>query len=368
MSHQDTRAEIDSLLGVVDGYCGRPLTFMEVCGTHTMAAARCGLRQRLPETVRLVSGPGCPVCVTPVGYVDHALALAAMKDTVVATFGDLMRVPGSDRGHADSLPSLARVRALGADVRVVYSPLDALELAVREPNRQVVFLGVGFETTAPTLAAVVLKAAAAAVRNFSILCAAKTIPGPMEALVTSGELGLDGFLCPGHVSVILGSGAYEPLAEKHHIPCAIAGFEPVELLRGLAALVRQVACGEARVDNCYRGAVTLHGNVRARALLERVFEPCDSDWRGIGPIPGSGLRLRDELAGFDAALRFPVELPPPEEPRGCRCGEVLRGVLDPAECGLFSKICNPEHPRGACMVSSEGACAARYMFFEGASR
>ena len=359
------RADIEAraLLARLAQWRGQRLTFMEVCGTHTMAAARAGLRQLLPSSVRLISGPGCPVCVTPVGYVDHAIALALRPEIIVSTFGDLLRVPGSrlpGEGHRPR--SLAAARATGADVRVVYSPLDALAAARQNPKRQVVFLGVGFETTAPVLGAALLQAHSERLENFSMLVAAKTIPVPLEVLASSPELRLDGLLCPGHVSVILGSKVYEPLAERHHLPCAIAGFEPNEMLRGLAALVEQVGAGVARVDNCYPGAVQAQGNLKAQQVIERVFEPIDSVWRGLGAMPRSGLGLRSEFAELDAAKRFLVELPPPVEPAGCRCGDVLRGVLEPEQCALFGKLCTPDEPQGACMVSSEGSCAARYQY------
>ena len=369
MANDRFGTEARGLLARLSRCRDRELTLMEVCGTHTVSAARSGLRSLLPEQIRLVSGPGCPVCVSPVGYVDHALALAREPGLIITTFGDLVRVPGSASSDAvTAAPSLATARSEGADVRVVYSPLDAISVARREPDKQVVFLGVGFETTAPAVAASIVRAAEQGLSNFSVLAAAKAIPPAMDALVRAGELRIDGFLCPGHVSVIIGSRAYEPLAGDHAVPCAIAGFEPVEILRGLVALVEQVEAGVARVDNCYPGAVTVEGNARAREVLARVFEPVDSCWRGLGEIPQSGLAIRSELAGLDAARRFEVDLPPPVEPSGCRCGDVLRGVIDPAECGLFGKTCNPEQPLGACMVSSEGACAARFHFTNGASR
>jgi hydrogenase expression/formation protein HypD len=362
-------AEAQSLLADLGRFGGPPLTLMEVCGTHTVSAARAGLRSLLPSSIRLVSGPGCPVCVTPVGYVDHAIALARLPSVIVATFGDLVRVPGSARGDPGSAaPSLMSARASGADVRVVYSIRDALELAVGNPGRQVVFLGVGFETTAPGLAAAILRASRNGIDNFSMLLAARTIPPAMTALACAPELALDGFLCPGHVSVVIGSQAYEQLAHERGIPCAIAGFEPVEMLRGLVALAEQAGQGAARVDNCYPGAVTAQGNLRAREVMARVLEPCDSRWRGLGQIPSSGLGIRAEHAAFDAAQRFEVELESPVEPDGCCCGDVLRGVLDPAGCGLFGTKCTPESPHGACMVSSEGACAARFHYLEGDNR
>jgi hydrogenase expression/formation protein HypD len=337
---------------------------MEVCGTHTMAAARAGLRSLLPAGVRLVSGPGCPVCVTPVGYVDHALALAARPGTIVVTFGDLVRVPGSRPDPRAPAPTLARARAEGADVRVVYSPLEAIAIARREPAREVVFLGVGFETTAPLVASVVLTAAREGVANLSVLGAHKTMPAAMRLLARSGEVTLDGFLCPGHVSVVTGPELYEPIAREARKPCVVAGFEPVEMLRGLAALVRQAEGGRSEVENQYPGVVRPGGNAKARAVTAEVLEPGDAAWRGLGTIPGSGLAIRDAYARFDAARRFDVALPAPREPRGCRCGDVLRGAIDPTECALFGASCTPETPDGACMVSSEGACAARYHHLE----
>lgn len=358
----DRQAAARALVAEIGRWDGRSLTFMEVCGTHTMAAARAGLRSLLPSNIRLISGPGCPVCVTPVGYVDHARALAARPEITLVTFGDLVRVPGSQHDALAAPSTLARAKALGADVRVVYSPLDALALARAAPSRQVVFLGVGFETTAPTIAAAVLAAEREGLGNFSVLGAHKTVPEAMALLAGSPEIGLDGFLCPGHVSIVLCPEVYEPLVQRFGMPCVIAGFEPVEVLRGVAALVRQVADAHPAVENCYPGAVQPGGNPRARAVLDEVFEPCDAVWRGLGTLHGSGLALRERFASFDAARRFEVALPEPREPRGCRCGDVLRGVLDPADCPLFGKTCTPDAPQGACMVSSEGSCAARYHY------
>jgi hydrogenase expression/formation protein HypD len=354
------------LLGRINSWTGQTLTFMEVCGTHTMAAARSGIRTLLPSTIRLISGPGCPVCVTPVGYMDHCLALAATGKMSIATFGDLMRVPGSQREGLQGPPNdLTSARARGADIAIIYSLLDALDLARQRPQHQVVFLGVGFETTAPVLAAAILKAESEKLDNFSVLLAAKTIPEAMAQLASSEELKLDGFLCPGHVSVVLGEAVYLPLVEKHRMPCAIAGFEPTEMLTGICALIDQVASGVPRVDNCYPGAVRPDGNQKATVTLYRVFEPCDSTWRGLGEIPGSGLRIREAYGKFDAARKFDVDVPPPVEPEGCRCGEVLSGVLDPADCPLYRTACTPDRPQGACMVSQEGACAASYLYREG---
>jgi len=330
-----------------------PVTLMEVCGTHTMSIARHGLGQLWPDQVRLVSGPGCPVCVTEVGYVDHARALARLPQVTIATFGDLVRVPGSTG-------SLAEERAAGARVQVVTSPLEALDLCKAEPEREVVFLAVGFETTAPTIAATLLRAEADGVANFSLLCANKTVPAALEILVDGG--GLHGLLCPGHVSTITGTAIYEPLAARG-VACAVSGFEPLDILHGVARLLEQLVAGEFRVDNTYARLVRPEGNPKARLLCERVFQPCDAAWRGLGVIPGSGLTLVDALGARDAALRFPgLEIEPAREPEGCRCGEILAGKIGPRECPLFGRACTPEDPVGACMVSSEGTCAAAHRY------
>ncbi len=328
------------------------LTVMEVCGTHTMSIARYGLRQLLPDGLRLISGPGCPVCVTAMADLDRVVALARLPEVTLATFGDLIRVPASRT-------TLAAERAAGADVRVVYSPRDAVHLAAAEPEREVVFAGIGFETTAPTIAASLLEARALGLTNFSVLSMHKTMPLPLKALLDLGETPISGFLLPGHVSVITGTAGYEFLARDYGVSGVVAGFEPHDILRALLRLVRM---REPAIANEYGRAVRSEGNVIAQKLLEQVFRPGDADWRGLGVIPASGLALRPEFADADAALRFPADLEPPLEPAGCRCGEVLRGVTDPAECALFGARCTPEDPVGACMVSSEGACAARYRY------
>lgn len=334
---------------------GRPATLMEVCGTHTMAIARHGLRELLPATVRLVSGPGCPVCVTPIGYVDHALALARRPGTVIATFGDMVRVPGSRT-------SLGAERGRGARIQVVFSSLDALKLARAEPGTEVIFLAVGFETTAPTVAATLRQAVVEGISNFSLLVAHKTIPAALEGLARAPAR-LDGLLCPPHVSAIIGTRPYERVAALG-IPCVVGGFEPLDILLAVAMLLEQLADGRAEVENEYGRVVARDGNARARAILDEVFEPCDAEWRGLGVIPGSGLRLRREHASRDA-VRFAVELEPPREPAGCRCGEILVGAASPADCPLFGGACTPEDPVGACMVSSEGTCAAHHRYGAG---
>ena len=340
------------------GELERTVTLMEVCGTHTMSIARHGLRDLLPKNVRLVSGPGCPVCVTPVDYVDHALALALQHEQItITTFGDMLRVPGSYQ-------SLAHARAAGAAVQVVTSCLDALALARRRPERQVVFLAVGFETTAPTVAATLQAARAEGLENFSLLCAHKTIPGALAHLGSQKDFAVEGLLCPGHVSVIIGTAPYEPLA-RAGVACVVSGFEPLDILLATAHLLEQLAAGRPRVHNAYARIVRAGGNLRARQVLEQTFEPCDATWRGLGIVPQSGLRLRHELRHYDAARRFTVDLPIPHEPPGCRCGEILCGTVDPPDCPLFGEACTPEDPVGACMVSSEGTCAAWYRYGRG---
>jgi len=332
-----------------------PLRLMEVCGTHTMAIARFGLKSLLPPQIRLVSGPGCPVCVTPVGYLDHALALAADPDHLVATFGDLLRVPGS-------ASSLMEQRAHGADVRVVWSALDAVALAARHPERRVIFLGVGFETTAPTVAAAILQAEQQGLQNFFVLCGHKTMPQAMALLSADPELPIDGYLCPAHVSTVVGARVYQPLAEQYGIPCVVTGFEAADLLQGILLLVRQHLERQARVEIQYRRAVSWQGNQRAQSLLAQVFEPCDAEWRGLGTIAGSGLQLRERYGCFDAARQLSVTVPAPREPDGCCCGKVLTGRIEPQDCPLFGTACQPETPVGACMVSGEGSCAAAWRY------
>ena len=334
------------------GKLSRRVTLMEVCGTHTHAIAAAGLRRLLPAKVRLIAGPGCPVCVTPVGYVDRAEALARRPGTIVTTFGDLLRVPSS-RG------SLERVRGEGADVRIVYSPRDALQVARENPASTVVFLAVGFETTVPTVAGALTEAEGDSVRNFLILSGHKIMPPPMRALARDPEVQVDGYLLPGHVSVITGSNAFAFVAEEFGLPAVVVGFTPTDVLRGVEALVGCLAAGKPEVINLYSRVVRPEGNTTAQALVARFFTSADVVWRGLGTIPGSGLVLRPEFAHRDASL-LEVEVPEPSEPAGCRCGEVLKGSIDPPECPLFATACTPTSPVGACMVSSEGTCAAWY--------
>lgn len=338
---------------IAASYAG-DMTLMEVCGTHTMAICRHGIRSLLPDSIQLMSGPGCPVCVTPINYIDHAVALARRPDTIIATFGDLVRVPGSTS-------NLQREQAAGASIIIVYSPLDAVALAERSPGKTIVFLGVGFETTAPAVAGAVLTAHEKQLKNFHVLCAHKTMPNAMSLLLDDPGLRIDGYLCPAHVSAIIGSDAYSVLASRYRVPCVITGFEPLDVLQGIAMLTRQISNGAANVENQYRRVVKPAGNRRAQEILARVFEPCDAYWRGIGEIRNSGLKLRTEYACYDAAL-MDIEIEPPQEHLGCLCGEILKGKVHPTDCPLFGNPCTPEDPVGACMVSSEGTCAAIYAY------
>jgi len=348
------RLQLQALEQTVAGFAGQ-MTLMEVCGTHTMAIYQHGIRALLPEKIRLISGPGCPVCVTPVSYVDHAVALARRPDTIIATFGDMVRVPGSSS-------SLLREQADGALLKIVYSPLDAVALAEKNRDKSVVFLGVGFETTTPTVAGAIVSAQARGLTNFFVLASHKTMPGPMAALAGDPELKVDGYLCPAHVSAIIGANAYQPLVDQFKVPCVVTGFEPLDVLQGVLMLARQIVADEAKVETQYRRVVKPDGNPKAQALIEQVFEPCDARWRGIGDIPGSGLQMRAEFASFDATKALPVEVEPAREHAGCQCGEILKGKISPRDCKLFRTVCTPEDPVGACMVSSEGTCAAEYKY------
>ncbi len=333
----------------------KKIRLMEVCGTHTVSIFRSGIRSLLPDTISLVSGPGCPVCVTDPGDIDAFLALARMEGVTVATFGDLMRVPGSQG-------SLLELKSEGRDIRVVYSPLDALAVARENPDRKVVFLGVGFETTAPTVAAAVSQALQEGLANFFIYSAHKLVPPALAAISKNPDLRIDGFLLPGHVSVIIGSGAYRPFVETSRCPAVVAGFEPVDLLQAIGMLVSQIEAGEARLENAYKRAVSEKGNQAAQMLLENTFQVTDAPWRGLGVIPKSGLALKPEYAGFDAGKVLPLCVPASESPAGCRCGEVLIGKITPPDCPLFGTACTPVKPVGPCMVSSEGTCAAFHRY------
>ena len=333
----------------------KEMRLMEVCGTHTMSIFRHGIRSVLPETVTLLSGPGCPVCVTSQTDIDTFVLLTAVENSIVTTFGDLMRVPGA---HS----SLGQEKAMGRDVRIVYSAFDAVEIARNNPDKEVIFCGVGFETTTPTIAASLVMARAQGVKNFTVHSAHKQTPPALAALMDTDGVKIDGFILPGHVSVITGVDAYRPVFEKYQMPSVIAGFEPVDILKAVLMLVKQHEREEPRLENAYPRAVAPQGNPRALEIMNQVFESCDADWRGIGIIPKSGMILREEFMEFDALGKFGLKVEPAEEPRGCACGEILMGIKTPEECALFRKRCTPRTPVGPCMVSSEGACAAFYRY------
>ncbi len=335
----------------------RPLKLMEVCGTHTVEIFRHGIRNVIPKTITLLSGPGCPVCVTSIHDVDMAIAIAKRPEVVLVTFGDMMRVPGGKE-------SLLEARSEGADVRVMYSPLDALKLAQAEKGKQVVFFATGFETTSPLIAATVFEAARLGVQNFSIFSSHKLVPPALKALLDSPDVKVDGFILPGHVSAIIGKKPYEFVAAQYRIPSVITGFEANEIVEGILMIVRQIARKRAEIEIQYRTIVKEEGNPKAVALLKEVFEPTDAYWRGIGVLPGSGLKLRKDYAAFDAVIRFDPAVSNEPEPELCSCGDILRGVKIPTECPLFGTGCTPDSPVGPCMVSTEGSCAAYYKYGE----
>jgi len=332
-----------------------PITLMEVCGTHTVAIYRHGINTLLPPSIEIISGPGCPVCVTPNEFIDRAVGYSQKERFIIVTFGDMMKVPGSRS-------SLAKEKARGANIRIVYSALEALDIAAASPGQEVSFLAIGFETTAPTVAAAVHEAKKRQLGNFHILCEHKVLPPALRSIVEGGELRIQGLICPGHVSVVTGLRIYEFWAHDYGIPCVVAGFEPVDILKAIHLLVSMVISGEARVVNEYSRVVLAEGNQRAQQLMQEVFEPCDATWRGLGTLPLSGLRLRPEYGEFDANHVYPVTIDPPREHPQCICGDVLRGTKRPTECPLFRTVCTPETPAGACMVSSEGNCAAYYKY------
>lgn len=346
---ETARKTIEAVCAAAD----KPIQVMEVCGTHTVSIFRHGVRSLLPEKLKLLSGPGCPVCVTDQGYIDVVMELAQRDDTIIATYGDMIRVPGK----GGSLESLHR-----DNIKVVLSTDDGLALAKKHPDKTVVFVAVGFETTTPASAVAVMDAAREGIENFCILCGHKLVVPAMMTLLGAKNDKIDAFLCPGHVSVILGSDAYKPVVEQYKRPCVVAGFEAVQILEGLAAICEQIAAGTAAIDSVYAAAVTPSGNAVAWKIITDMFEPCDGAWRGLGVIPGATLKLKDEYKQFDALHRFGIEEVPTEEPAGCLCGKVLCGLIDPPQCGLFGKKCTPDTPVGPCMVSTEGACAAWYKY------
>lgn len=332
----------------------RPVKIMEVCGGHTMSIQKFGLPYLLPENVELISGPGCPVCVTSRKYIDQAVAYSRLPDVIITTYGDLLRVPGSTS-------SLDQEKALGADIRIVYSVLDALLIAKNNRLKKIVFLGIGFETTAPGSAAAIIKAAMAGLRNFFVFSAHKIMPPAMEALIDEGVM-IDGYLGPGHVSTITGEKIYYPIPEKYGLGVVISGFEPVDVMQSVLMLVQQIENKTPKVEIQYTRVVKPEGNLKAQQMMEEVFEFRDDWWRGLGVLKNSGLKIREQYARHDAEQMIEVEVEETIEPKGCICGEILKGIKKPKDCKLFGTVCTPTDPVGACMVSNEGSCAAYYMY------
>ena len=335
------------------------LRLMEVCGTHTMSIAEAGIKSMLPKEVKLLSGPGCPVCVTPPQVIDAVLELSMEKDVIVTSYGDMLRVPGSKAGD-----SLLRRKALGAKVETVYSPVDAVEIALNSPGKQVVFLGVGFETTAPGTAAAVLTAQEKGAKNFSLWSMLKMVEPALRTLIAMDGFNVDGFLCPGHVATIIGADGFAFLPKDYSLPAVIAGFEPEDILLAVYRLVKQLHEKQPRLENKYTRAVSQSGNLLAQKIMKNCFEARFDVWRGLGGIEASGLGLREELRDYDAERRFQIRYASAEPPTACRCGEVITGRLSPERCPMFGKACTPEDPVGPCMVSSEGACAAAWKYAE----
>lgn len=345
---------VNSLVDEIKKFTDREYTFMEVCGSHTMAIHRFGIPHLLPTNIRLISGPGCPVCVTGKNYIDKAIAYSHYSDTIVATFGDLMRVPGS-------YSSLERAQANSSDIRVVYTPLDALSIAKNNLGKKVVLLGVGFETTAPGTAVVIKQAFTANIENFFLFSAHKVMPPAMDAIVNEG-VQIDGYICPGHVSTITGKSIYEHIPEKYGLPCVISGFEPSDILQSILMLIKQIEENRPSVEIQYKRVVKPEGNPKARQFMEDVFVPRDDYWRGLGTIQNSGLQLKEEYKDFDIEEIRPILIETDEHEPDCICGEILKGFKKPLDCKLFGRKCTPVNPVGACMVSSEGACQAYYKY------
>ncbi|GAB4310959.1 MAG: hydrogenase formation protein HypD [Bacteroidales bacterium] len=348
------RRKVEQLVELIKKESVRPVSFMEVCGGHTMSIQKFGIPSLLPDNIRLLSGPGCPVCVSDLRYIDQAIACSRRSDVIITTYGDLIRVPGSTS-------SLDREKAAGADVRIVYSVLDALQIAKENRNKKVVFLGIGFETTAPSSAAGVIRAQMAGIRNFYLFSSHKVMPPAMEALIDEG-VKLDGYLAPGHVTTVTGTSIYKNIPERYRLGVVVSGFEPVDLLQSILMLVRQVEHNDPKIEIQYTRVVKPEGNIKAQQFLEEVFHLEDDWWRGLGVLPKSGLRINDNYADWDAERQIEVEVEPTREIKGCICGEILKGVKNPKECKLFGKACTPQNPVGACMVSHEGACHAWYRY------
>lgn len=344
-----------SLVKLLQNITDEKINIMEVCGTHTMAIFRYGIRDILPGNVKVISGPGCPVCVTPQSYIDTALGLTLNKDVIIATFGDMIRVPGRKT-------SLMKRKAEGADIRIVYSPMDALTLAENNSSKKVVFLSVGFETTTPMTAITAIEARNKGIKNLFFLTAHKIVPPAMKVLVEDKEINIDGFLLPGHVSAVIGKKPYEFLSDQYNIPGVITGFEPLDILKSLNTLINMIDKRDYKTVNEYKRIVRDDGNSKALEYLDKVFEITESAWRGMGTIPNSGYKFNKEYEEFDAIKHFDINYKDYDGSPGCRCGDILKGKITPFECPLFRKACTPENPVGSCMVSSEGTCAAYYRY------
>lgn len=345
---------ITKLAGIIRMSATLDYAFMEVCGGHTAAIHRFGIPSLLPGNIKLISGPGCPVCVTGTDFIDKAISYSRMENVIIATFGDLMRVPGS-------VSSLEKEKATGADIRIVFSGLDSLEIARCNPSKQVIFLGIGFETTAPGTAVTMIQAKEQDVRNLLLLCAHKVMPPAIETIIRDGT-DLDGFICPGHVATITGSSIFDFIPEKYNLACVISGFEPADILMSILMLIRQVNIKAFKVEIEYNRAVKPDGNTLARSHMYSVFDRCNSSWRGFGSIAESGLALNKEYERFNAEEIIPVSVTSQEENELCICGKILRGLFSPPDCPLFANICNPNNPLGACMVSNEGTCNSWYRY------
>jgi hydrogenase expression/formation protein HypD len=334
---------------------GKPVKLMEVCGTHTVAIFKHGIRDVIPKEISLLSGPGCPVCVTAIKDVDVAIAISKMNGNILSTFGDMMRVPGSKQ-------SFFHAQAEGANIMIVYSPMDALKFALENRDRKVIFFATGFETTSPSIAGTLYEAEKAGAHNFYIYSTHKLVPPALKGLLDSGEVRIDGLILPGHVCTITGCRPYEFLASDYRVPSVITGFGAEDILQGIMMLLEQIASNRPAVEIQYKRAVREEGNPKAVSLINEYFEPCDANWRGLGTIPQSGLKLRNKYSHWDATKQFDIDVPESQEPKACQCGFVLRGIKIPTDCPLFGKTCTPERPIGACMVSSEGSCAAYFKY------
>ncbi len=358
-SFDEKKMTADEIFAAIEKLELPKIKLMEVCGTHTMAIAKSGIKRRLPENIELLSGPGCPVCVTPSSVIDEILRLAEKDNVIIATYGDMIRVPGSRQGD-----NLAYRRALGARVEVVYSPLDAIKIADENKGSEVVFLGAGFETTAPGTAAAIGAAYDSGVRNFSVLSMLKTVEPALRALISAPDFAVNGFICPGHVATIIGECGFRFLPEEYGLPGVIGGFEPLELIYAIYRLIRMIADGRPALENEYKRAVRRDGNPLAMKMIRKYLVPRNDVWRGLGRIESSGLGIRDEFEEYDAEKKFDIVYGEEDKTSPCRCGEVITGRLSPKQCPLFGKACCPENPIGPCMVSSEGACAAAYKYSE----